>query len=328
MLHSQPLKEWLLIFYSVPSRPVSNRMRIWRRLIKVGAVQLKGAVYMLPYNEENYEFCQWLVSEVSSKGGEGTFVKVKAIETMKEVDIINLFNSQRDIEYYNIAKRIEGIGRKIESAIKGGGTKDSRIFHEELRRYEKEFQEIRKIDFFSSKAGGTLEKRLKDLYGKIRGISEIGPKGKGYTIVPKSIRDYKNKIWVTRKRPFVDRMASAWLIRKFINKEATFRFIDERDIKVLGKDIVTFDIRGGEFTHHGDMCTFEVIIRTFGLKDRAVKRIARIVHEIDLKDDKYRNPEATGLEEILTGIRKVSIDDTEALEKGISLFEMIYASKT
>jgi hypothetical protein len=328
MLHIKLLKGWLLIFYSVPSRPVSNRMRIWRKLSKIGAVHLKGTVYILPYNEENYEFCQWLVSEVSSMGGEGTFVNVKAIETIKEEEITNLFNSQREMDYHKIATGIEGLGRKIESARKGGGSKDDRKFLEELGRYEKEFQEIRKIDFFSSKVGSTLEKRLKELYGKIRDISGAPVKEQSPTIMPKSVREYKNKIWVTRKKPFVDRMASAWLIRNFIDKGAIFKFIDERDMKVLGKDTVTFDIRGGEFTHVGDMCTFEFLLKSFNIKDRTVKKIAEVVHEIDIKDDRYKNPETSGIEDILTGIRKVIIDDQEAIEKGMSLFEMLYASKT
>jgi hypothetical protein len=322
------LMGWLLIFYTVPSRPVSNRMRIWRRLSKIGAVQLKGAVYILPYNEGNYEFCQWVVSEVSSMGGEGTFVKIKTIETMKEAEIINLFNSQREMDYHNISKGLEDLGRKIESIRKGGGTKDARIFHEEHGRYEKEFKEIRKIDFFSSKAGSTLEKRLKELYGKIRGISGIAPKEKGIAIVLKNIRDYRNRIWVTRKRPFVDRMASAWLIKRFIDKNAQIKFIDERDMKGLDKDLVTFDIQEGEFTHAADMCTFEVLLKSFNIKDRTLKKIAEIVHEIDIRDDRYKNPETIGIEDILTGIRKVTIDDQEALEKGMSLFEMLYASKT
>ncbi len=260
-------------------------------------------------------------------GGEGTFVKVREIETMKEKEIINLFNSQREMDYHKISNGLEGLGRKIESVRKGGGAKDSRRLLEELGKYEKEFQEIKKIDFFSSKFGSNLEKRLKELYGDIRGLSGSFIKEKSSTIVPKGIKNYRDRIWVTRKSPFVDRMASAWLIRKFIDKGATFKFIDERDMKGLGKDTVTFDIQGGEFSHAGDMCTFEVLLKSFNIKDRTAKKIAEIVHEIDIRDDRYKNPETSGIEKILTGIRKVTIDDAETLEKGIAVFEMLYASK-
>jgi len=135
-------------------------------------------------------------------------------------------------------------------------------------------------------------------------------------------------VWASRKRPFVDRMASAWLIRRFIDKNATFKLMEERDFVATGQDYVTFDVSGGVFTHVGDFCTFEVLIRTFGVKDKTVRRIAEIVHELDIKDDKYRTPEAAGLEQILSGLRKAIKDDSDLLEKGMSVFEMLYLSKT
>jgi len=123
-------------------------------------------------------------------------------------------------------------------------------------------------------------------------------------------------------------MASAWLIKKFIDRRAAFGFIDEREIDKLDKNTSAFDVRGGEFTHSGDMCTFEVLIKAFGLKDKILKKMAEIVHDLDVRDDKYRAAEAKGLEDILSGIRKSSKDDAEALEKGIGVFEMIYVSKS
>lgn len=163
---------------------------------------------------------------------------------------------------------------------------------------------------------------------EIREIAGSNGKRQQAFIVPKSIRDYKGKIWVTRGNPFVDRMASAWLIKRFIDKEAVFRFMEERKMASLDENMILFDVRGGEFTHKGDMCTFEIILKSFGLKDKALRRIAESVHEIDLKDGKYRSLEARGIEEILVGIRKMSKDDAEALEKGMNVFEMLYASRT
>ena len=134
-------------------------------------------------------------------------------------------------------------------------------------------------------------------------------------IVPKSVKDYQGKIWVTRRNPFVDRMASAWLIKRFVDKEAVFQFMEEKEMANLDNNMVLFDVRGGEFTHVGDMCTFEMILKSFGLKDKGLKKVAELIHEIDLKDGKYESPEAKGIEEILTGIRKVGENDTEILEK-------------
>jgi hypothetical protein len=319
---------WLMFFYSVPSKPVSNRMKIWRKLIKAGAIQFKGAVYLLPYSEDHYDFFQWLVSEVTDMEGEAALVNVENIDTMKDIEIIGLFNQQRGVEYRSLEKRLDGLERKISSIRKGGGIKDTQNFMEEFDKSYKEYREIKKIDFFSSEAGNALKKKLELLGEDIKNISSTVTKKQHYTITPKRIEDYQNKTWVTRKRPFVDRMASAWLIKKFIDKKAIFRFIDEQGMEDLGKETVTFDTRGGQFTHIGDMCTFETLVRVFGIRDKAIKKIGEIVHDLDVKDDKYKNPETKGIEDILIGIRKTSKDDAEALEKGIALFEMLYASNT
>lgn len=328
MLQKNNNRRWLLFFYSIPSRPVSSRMKIWRRLLKAGAVQIKGAVYVLPYSEENFELCQWFVSEVTSMGGEGAFVSVERVETMTDEEIIELFNQQLNRNYSIFEKRLEEFERKIDSLRKGTGIKDGKRLSGELNKYLREFEEIRRTDFFNSVKGEALKKRIEILKAKLKKLS-YPDKGKTHPEVHlRRIEDYQRKIWVTRKGPFVDRMASAWLIKRFIDKEAVFDFIDEKDLKRLSGEAITFDIRGGEFTHVGDLCTFEVLLRSFNIKDRAVKKIAEIVHEIDIRDGKYRNPETIGIEELLRGIRKTAGDDRDALERGISLFEMLYASKT
>jgi len=318
---------WLLFFYSVPSRPVSNRVRVWRRLAKAGAIQFKGAAYVLPYSEEHYEFFQWLVSEVTSIKGDAAFIKVEDIETMKSSDIISLFNLQREKDYGILIKKMEELERKVSSARKGG-VQNSKKLSGQIAKVKREFEGIQAVDFFSSAAGGNLRKNIKALESGLRGIPGTGIKEQKIAIAQKRIEDYQNMAWATRKKPFIDRMASAWLIKKFIDKNAGFRFIDEKDAVSLGKGIVAFDIRDGEFTHKGDLCTFEVIMKSFGLRDKALSKIAEMVHELDIKDEKYKNPEAKGVEEILTGMRKSSKNDTELLEKGMTVFEMLYVSKT
>ena len=320
--------KWLLIFYTVPSKPVGNRMKIWRRLAKAGAVQLKGAVYILPYNEEHLELCQWLVLEVMAMKGDGAFVIAEKIETITNSEVINLFNQHRAVDYKGIQKGLAELEQRINSIKKGTGGQSVKNLSEQFNKYQKEFEEIKKIDFFSSKAGNDLKKKIKVLEGGIKDVSGFAIKKKSVVIVPRRVEDYRGKTWVTRKNPFVDRMASAWLIRKFIDKKANFGFISEQDVEDLKKDSIAFDIRRGEFTHSGDMCTFEVLIKAFGLKDKALKKIAEVVHELDIKDDKYKNPEARGIEDILMGIRKTAKDDAEILDKGMVVFEMLYASKT
>lgn len=318
--------KWLMIFYTVPSKPVSRRMKIWRRLAKAGAVQLKGAVYILPYNEEHLELCQWLVSEVAGMKGDGAFVRVDKVETMTDKEIIALFNHQREKDYISVEKRLWELERKINSIQKGGSFKDIKRLSEEFNKHLKEYEDIKRIDFFGSRAGITLKRKIEILQKEIKPLSKPAIKPVP-SVVSRDIKDYQDKTWVTRKNPFVDRMASAWLIKRFIDKKAVFKFIDEKEMEDFGKGFIPFDIRGGVFTHIGDMCTFEVLIKAFGLKDKTLKKLSEIVHEIDIKDGKYKNPEAKGVEDILTGIRKTARDDSESLEKGIVVFEMLYASK-
>jgi hypothetical protein len=169
---------------------------------------------------------------------------------------------------------------------------------------------------------------MKAIHNDIKTLSAREVKKPEKLISLRDRKDFQRRIWVTRKRPHVDRMASAWLIRKFIDKEAVFEFIEENEIPHPKKEYIPFDMKNGEFTHQGDLCTFEVLMKAFKLKDKALNKLAEIVHVIDLKDEKYRALEANGVEEIIKGIRKTSPDDKEVLEKGMTLFEMLYASKT
>lgn len=322
------IQEWLLFFYSVPSKPVSNRMKIWRMLVKAGAVQFKGSAYILPASDDHYELFQWLVSSVTAMQGEAAFVKVPKIETMKEDEIVGLFDKHREKDYLDIGMRLDDFVSKIANAKKGIGTINSKKIKEELNKFRKEFEDIGRIDFFSSKNRRELEQRLKAITSEIAGMTRTEPDKPVLDIVKRRSADFQGKTWVTRKRPFIDRIASAWLIRKFIDKKASFGFIDENEIETLDKDAIVFDMVDGEFTHVGDLCTFEVLLKSFGLKDKVLFTISEIVHQLDLQDGKYRNPTAEGLRDILNGIRKTVNDDHEAIEKGMNIFEILYASNS
>jgi hypothetical protein len=318
---------WLLFFYSLPSKPVRNRMTVWRKLLKAGALSFKGSVYILPYTEEHHELLTWLVSEVISLKGDGSFVRVEKIETTDNQQIISLFNQQRETDYQRILKDLDEIERKITSTKIGGALQDKKNITHQIRKCQRDFEDIRKQDFFISTKGPEVGKRLERIVETLNGLSGTGTEKHAGTITPARIEDYQHKTWATRKRPFVDRFASAWLIKKFLDKNASFAFIDEKDLDTMAKDAILFDIRGGRFTHAGDLCTFEVLMKSFAVKDKTLKKIAEIVHELDLKDDKFRTPEAKGIEDILSGIRKTVKDDREALEKGMTIFEMLYISK-
>ena len=321
------VQNWLLIFYSVPSHPVSNRMMIWRKLSKAGAVQLKGAVYILPATEEHEEFLQWLIGEVKTMGGDGAFVRTAEIRTMTDADIRRLFTTQADHEYNRFEKALNILELKIQSIRKGTKSEEGKRLGAEAAKLNKEFEEVGKRDYFSSPTGRSMRKRIQMLNAAVR---ETGEKAQSESVIITGRRrqDYQGKYWATRKNPFVDRMASAWLIKRYIDPKASFKFIDERDVASLDNTTLAFDMRGALFTHVGDLCTFEVLVRSFGIKDKAVKQIAEIVHDLDVKDDKYVRPEASGVEEILTGIRKTAKNDSDGLERGMAAFEMLYQSKS
>ena len=320
-------QEWLLIFYSVPSHPVSNRMMIWRKLAKAGAVQLKGAVYILPATEDHEEFLQWLIGEVKSMGGDGAFVRSADIRTMTDADIRKLFTTQADQEYRRLEKALDVLERKIQSIRKGSKSEEGKRLTAQAAKFTKEYDDVCKRDYFGSSMGQILKKRIQTLETGLRAARKIAPEDAA-SIMARRPQDYQGKVWVTRKNPFVDRMASAWLIKRFIDPKASFVFIDDLNAASIDENRVAFDMRGGAFTHVGDLCTFEVLVRSFGIKDKAVKKIAEIVHDLDVKDDKYGKPEAAGVEDILAGIRKTAKNDADGLGRGMAAFEMLYQSKT
>ena len=321
--------DWLVFFYTVPSKPVNKRMKIWRRLIKAGALHFKGSVYILPFSDDNLEFFQWLISEINAMGGEGAFVRTGNIETVKNSEIVKLFNQQKDNEYKRIEKELDEIERRLQSIKKGTKSLDGKKLLAQINKLIREFEDARRTDFFDAGYGSLLVKRIEAAYEEIRNIEGFkGKKEKAAEVIIRNIADYRGRTWVTRKKPFVDRIASAWLIKRFIDKKAVFEFIDESDMNDLDDNLLTFDMKDGIFTHIGNLCTYEVILRSFGLKNRELQKIGEIVHEIDIKDGRYRASEAQGVEDILIGIRKTSENDLQVLEKGITVFDMLYASKS
>ncbi len=322
---------WILIFYTVPSNPVKNRMKFWRRLAKAGAVQLKGAVYVLPHNEEHNEFCQWLMTEVAALGGDGDFVITDKFEMLSNSDIIMLFKSQRAADYNALDKKLNDLEVKLCSVEKGSKVKNAEKLRGQYDKLLKEYNDIKEIDFFPFRSTLEAEKKISGLQRKMLEILKIsGGKEtdkRNATIHRRNPDDYKGRVWITRNNPFVDRMASAWLIRKYIDRDATFHFIDEHESSNVKEKDVVFDMKDGEITHVGDNCTFEVLVKSFGIKDRAVKAIAEIVHELDMKDGRFNVPDAPGIGEVLLGVRKTGKSDKDILGRGMDVFEMLYASK-
>jgi hypothetical protein len=320
---------WLIFFSSLPSKPVGNRVKAWRRLVKAGAVQLKRTVYILPDNREHEELFQWLAGEIDGMGGEAAFVRTDRVETVPDAEIVALFERRKAIDYRPLGEALDLIERKIDGARQVGRAATAKALQGRLARLGRNFEETRRTDFFASAAGRELGNRIERMQAalsELAGAAERTPRSAG--IPARSPDAYRGRRWVTRRDPFIDRMASAWLIRKFIDPAAVFGFIDEEEVAAAGVGVVAFDVRGGEFAHVDDLCTFEVLVRSFALKDAALVKIVEIVHDLDVRDNRYRRTESPGVEEILDGIRRTARDDGDALERGMAVFGMLYAAKS
>ena len=319
---------WVLFFYSVSSKPVSNRMSVWRKLMKVGAVPLKGSVYILPYTAEHEELLHWLVAEIKEMKGDAAMVSIERVDTIKDSEIIDLFNQARRSDYQTIGQELEEVVRKLNNIKKGGQDPNKKGLSGQLDKISKAFAEVQKIDFFSAADGVSLRTSIDLVQQELNQLMGTKKKSEQPAVFSQKLAaDYQGRVWATRKRPFVDRMACAWLIKNFIDKNAVFEFIDEDKVGTLPTTTIVFDMYGGEFTHAGDLCTFEVLIRAFGLKDKALKQLSETIHDLDIKDGKYQSQEAIGVEHILAGIRKSASEDSAALALGMQVFEMLYISK-
>lgn len=325
--------KWLLFFYSIPATPVNNRVKMWRKLLKTGAVQLKGGVYILPYAEEHHEALQWMLAELPGLKGEGLLLKTDSIEPLQQEDIVALFNDQRQPQYQEIVKKIDEFSGRLRNLRKGGKDKKATSLFRQYEKIQAEFQAVQQRDFFQSDMGKNVATQLGLLRKQLEEFSAVEKDHQGSISTPlpngRNITNFSGLTWLTRKRPFVDRMASAWLIRRFIDPGATFLFKDENELKDLtSEQEVSYDVRNGDFTHVEDLCTFEVLTKSFGLVDKGLDALARIVHDIDIKDGKFAAPEAHVIEMIIKGIRNRALPDSETLEQGIAIFEALYLSIT
>ncbi len=310
------MSAWLLLIVSLPPKPSSLRVRTWRKLRALGAVALKNSVYLLPYSTPAYERFQWLTQEVAKDGGEATLLKVDRIENMKTEEVIRLFREARDRDYADLAERYRKL---LKGAERKTGSSPSGRYAEELKRLAVELKRLSEIDFFDAPWRGEVE-RLKDAAEERLRVTEPRRRSTSGTETP--LESLKGKRWVTRPRPHVDRIASAWLIKRFIDSEATFLFAPPEEFP---SDAVPFDALGCEFGHHGDDCTVETLLGRSGLRDRRLRQIAEIVHEADLRDQKFHRDEARGIDLAIRGLLAALPNDYEVLAQGLTLFDGLYA---
>jgi hypothetical protein len=295
---------WLLLTFTLPVKRASKRVEVWRNLRRYGSVPLGNSGYLLPNNPANQERFEWLAQAIRKYAGQASVVSVQSIDNLSTPQLAARFTEARARDYLELI-------RELQKSSNGAPPKRA---SGRISRLRARFREIVEIDFFSS----PLQKRVEDLLANAD--TPPRPRERGTKVRPK---DYVGRVWVTRPRPGIDRSASAWLIRKFIDKKARFMFAKEADVS---PNAVPFDMFQGGFGHRGEDCTFETLRKEFRLRDAGVTAIGEMVHDTDLNDGKFGRKEAFGVDEVLKGFSRKGISDKELLERGIEMIEGLYHS--
>jgi hypothetical protein len=310
---------WLLLIHQIPPKPGYLRVKIWRRLQGLGAVAIKNTVYVVPKNDETLEDYQWILREIGENGGEAAICVAAFIEGLTDEQVEALFRAARDADYGQFAEDARQLLDSVPARIKDA---DTPAFEADLNRLRKRLAHIVAIDFFSAPGRSVAEATMLQLDSRL-GQPRSAKSGHSRE-APLDPSDFKAKTWVTRKGVFVDRIACAWFIRKFIDRAARFRFVSGKNFKPKPGD-VRFDMFEGDFTHEGDLCSLEVLVQRFFTKNRALAEIGKIVHDLDLKDGKFRKPETAGIGSLIEGVALTHPGDEERLAAGAAIFDQLYA---
>jgi len=311
--------KWLLLIHQIPPKPAYLRVKIWRRLQGLGAVAIKNTVYVVPKNDETLEDFQWILREIKEAGGEAAICVAAFIEGLSDEQVEALFRAARDADYSQFAEDARLLLESVPNELKD---EDRAAFEPDLNRLRKRLANIMAIDFFPAPGRSVAEATMLQLdsrLGQIRSSKSI--QTRDAHLDPS---DFKDKTWVTRKGVFIDRIACAWLIRRFIDNDGRFRFVSGKNYKPKPGN-VRFDMFEGDFTHEGDLCSFEVFVERFFPTDQALVAIGKIVHDLDLKDGKFRKPETAGVGSLIEGVALTNKADEDRLAAGTAIFDQLYA---
>jgi hypothetical protein len=296
---------WLLLLFSLPTNRNTERVAVWRRLKKMGAVQIKTSTYLLPDAPAQYEQFQWLAQQIRDYGGDSTLVRAQEIEGLTKEKVIAVFNDARAKDYGELRK-------SLQSFIARQKKMDADEASSELERVTRRFREVRAVDFFDSPRGHDVAMLLRRAEGPRRSRQ----------LETVDVKQYQGKTWLTRPRPEIDRVGSAWLIARFIDRKPKFVFAPTVDAI---PDAIPFDMLDAEFSHHGNYCTFETLTRRFAISDKSVVKIGEMIHDADLDDARFQRVEAVGIDRVLKGWAKKGLPDKEILRRGFECFDALYA---
>ena len=311
-------QRWLLLIHQLPTKPAYFRVKIWRRLQGIGAVAVKSTVYALPANAETQEDFEWLLKEITEGGGEAMLCEARLIDGLSDAQVRALFDAARDADYETIAGEVRALATTLDADDCAEKQADARA---QLGRLRKRLAETETIDFFGATGGVVVEGLIAELERRVRKETTVMTEDKATTA--ETIAGLKSRTWVTRQGVHVDRIACSWLIRRFIDADAVFRFVPGKGYLPKEGEL-RFDMFEGEFTHEGDRCSFEVLLARSGISDPGLQAIAEIVHDIDLKDGKFKREEATGIARLIAGIAMANKDDEQRIAQGAPVFDNLY----
>jgi hypothetical protein len=315
MSRSSTTNRWLLLIHQIPPKPDYFRVKVRRRLQRMGAVALKNSVYVLPHRDEAVEDFRWLLREIVADGGEATVCEAQIVEGITQADLEAMFAAERDVEYAEIVVGAQRLGSRGEVSSEDSG-RPSEV-EVELGRLRRRLEEIHALDFFGAPGRRAAERSIASVEARL----SRHPASKA----SRGGEDMRGHTWVTRRDVYVDRIASAWLIRRFIDPKAKFKFTGSKTYQPKPGE-VRFDMFEAEYTHEGDRCTFETLLERAGIRDRGLRAIGEIVHDIDCKDSKFGREEAPGVAALLRGLVRAYTDDAIRLERGGLAFDDLYAS--
>ena len=302
--------DWLLLVHQIPPKPAYFRAKVMRRLVQLGAVPLKKSAYLLPSGDAPLEDFEWLRREIVEQGGDAWILQGQLRAGMTDEQARDSFRRVRAVEFTMLTEQARNL---LDRARAGDPDRDA--LTTEWRRLGRRVEAAARLDFFDAPGREELEVLMETIDRTLH----------PHTPVPSSGEDLRGRTWMTRRGVKVDRISSAWLIRRFIDPAATFVFADPAG-QPAPPDVVRFDMFEGEFTHDGDLCTFEVLLRaSTRAADPALQAIAQLVHDLDLKDDRYQRPEAAGFAALIHGITARHADDQRRLAEGATLLDSLYA---
>lgn len=315
---------WLLFVHNLPASPSNLRVRTWRRLQQLGAVPVKQAVYALPDSPAAREDFEWLKAEVKGVGGDATIFAANSIDTWSDDALVEEFRRSRQEAYATLGREIEQVLGRLSATRRRRGTRKPAVGRL-VGAFRERLSALEHIDFFGSAGRDGVVTLLAQLEDRALDAARAAHTGTTSGSMDRTV--YDGRLWVTRPRPGVDRMSSAWLIRRFVDPHARFGFAPDLE-HLPSAEAVPFDMFGVEFSHQADGCTFETLCRVFGIQDQAVGRIAAVVHDLDLKDGRFGAPEAGAIGALIDGLQLATAEDDLLLERGITMFESLYLAFT